>query len=627
MSLHTTGRFANDYDTGESADMTYDYLMNNTNSFSACFCCNPFQEILPENAMNIRGQAFDAMVVVSRPTRRIASSDFLLSFDHPTSPFPPVPHNTNITSTTTSTSTPNSSTKSLRLSHHNNSSNHTNNNNNIITGSLPLKESYQDYECEALLEVVHPQRGGGNVYFPITHDPVQKRNRIGGHNACPNCNSMDERRNSINQHNQHHNHSSPLHLPLHHHNDTTTNNRNQQQQQQDAHEQASLQDLLQLLKPGKNEIRYLFRTKQRVLGSASASIYLWEANDRIVVCDVDGTLTKSNVTGMYHTLLRENYHVHCHDQVCHFMTSLISNPNNHKESTPTTTSETERATTTKDNSHDDDPNLVTNGGGGGGGGKIRILYLSSRPIFIADKTRKFLTHVTQPSAAQQPQSQSSKTQPTNNNINNNNSSHELWKQPQASSQELELASSRSLTSSSSSCHRLPEGPLMGFSGRLLDVMKMELVSYTVHLFKASLLMEQIVKPFSYVISLPRKKLFVGAFGNTLMDVAAYHMAGMELSQIYFIDKKSRIFCLDKNRSAIMLQQPKQQPSKSTPPSNNNNLGDQEEHELLPINGHIPYLKTPLTTKECQQLMGTVFYGYHDPGLLPHVLAASSTKQS
>jgi phosphatidate phosphatase PAH1 len=55
----------------------------------------------------------------------------------------------------------------------------------------------------------------------------------------------------------------------------------------------SLYDKLVL---GKNMIRYSFvnHTTNQVLGLAEANLFVWDYASNIIVCDIDGTITKSN---------------------------------------------------------------------------------------------------------------------------------------------------------------------------------------------------------------------------------------------------------------------------------------------------------------------------------------------
>jgi LNS2 (Lipin/Ned1/Smp2) len=343
--------------TEETDDAVYDSL----DSFAACFCCNPFENFLPE-FISVQGQAFDVIVIQSASTGRVASSDFRINFEHPTTPFPP-------------------------------------------------KESTMETEhCEALLEVVDEKLG--KVYFPIDHHSLHKRCRLRG---TPKCDSM-----------------------------TRSAACQARSRSEAGTEQETLQLLAKMLTPGRNDVRYLFRTENRVLGIAIASVYLWHDTDKVVVCDVDGTITKSNIRGIYDTIVAEKY-MHCHEKVCAFLTRVKNGGKEHHDDE------------NPQQPIDDRP-------------KVNILYLSSRPLAIANSTRKFLSKVRQPQQEEEPK-------------------------PKKSWSKRSLNNSKGETTAPEEQHRLPDGPLIGFPGKLTEVLKMEMVTHSVHLFKASTLLEQVVTPF------------------------------------------------------------------------------------------------------------------------------------
>ena len=51
------------------------------------------------------------------------------------------------------------------------------------------------------------------------------------------------------------------------------------------------------LKYGENTIDFWLTTMLQGTTKISASIYLWNSNDNIVISDIDGTITKSDVMG------------------------------------------------------------------------------------------------------------------------------------------------------------------------------------------------------------------------------------------------------------------------------------------------------------------------------------------
>ena len=52
------------------------------------------------------------------------------------------------------------------------------------------------------------------------------------------------------------------------------------------------------LKPGSNEIVFSVTTQYQGTTKCSCSVFVWSQTDRIVISDIDGTITKSDVRGM-----------------------------------------------------------------------------------------------------------------------------------------------------------------------------------------------------------------------------------------------------------------------------------------------------------------------------------------
>ena len=214
-------------------------------------------------------------------------------------------------------------------------------------------------------------------------------------------------------------------------------------QQESRHDQTALQALANILQSGCNSGRYLLLDESdAVVAAAMVNIRLWSDQDRIAVVDIDGTITKSNIRGVFDTVLTQNY-IYCHDGVCELLSRLPKD--------------------------------------------FRVVYLTARPISLSDKTRDFLSSLRQAD------------------------------------------------------HGLPEGALIGFTGSLAQMIFMELVYKSANVFKKEALQRHIVSPFNALGSAVR---FGAAFGNTLMDMEAYHTAGINLHSMYLIDKKSIIYCLD-----------------------------------------------------------------------------------
>lgn len=305
------------------------------------------------------------------------------------------------------------------------------------------------------------------------------------------------------------------------------------------HDAKTLGKLTSFLKKGCNAARYLLQNADgETIAIAPFNIFLWSCTDRIMVVDVDGTITRSNIRGVVDTIVTEQY-TYCHDGVCEFLSSSSSLLRNMSSS---------------ENGENDSKN---NGGDGDDEGDssqshIRLLYLTSRPIGIANTTRKFLSQLRQRDT-----------------------------------------------------HQLPQGPLIGHTGTLPQVLMMELVYKSIHEFKAAALLQHVVQPFA-VMGVHPRNIFVAGFGNTLMDMQAYHMAGMDLGQIYLIDKQSNIYCLDQASKTLSDKDTDDDDDANDSNTSKNNKDNNKQDHPKPRNEYL-------------RMRGTHFMGYLDERLLDHVL--------
>ncbi|CBY07408.1 unnamed protein product [Oikopleura dioica] len=64
------------------------------------------------------------------------------------------------------------------------------------------------------------------------------------------------------------------------------------------------------LQPGRNKIEFVVASKYQGRGYAEASIYLWHHTDKIIVSDIDGTVTKSDVVGQLSNIVYYEYSHH-----------------------------------------------------------------------------------------------------------------------------------------------------------------------------------------------------------------------------------------------------------------------------------------------------------------------------
>jgi hypothetical protein len=246
------------------------------------------------------------------------------------------------------------------------------------------------------------------------------------------------------------------------------------------YDSSALNALADMLESGCNRCRYLLLNEADIVVACTfVNVHLWNDHDRIAIVDIDGTITKSNMRGVFDTILTQTFS-HCHDGVCELLSQLPPG--------------------------------------------VRVVYLTARPMSLSDKTRNFLSSLRQAN------------------------------------------------------HSLPQGALIGFTGSLTQMLFMELIHKSANEFKKEAIQRHVVRPFQ---TLGVTVTFSAAFGNTLMDMEAYHAAGMDLHSIYLVDKQSRIFCLD-----------------------GKNLGGTK----VVVDRHEFYLLS----------RGSNFYGYKDQKLLTHI---------
>ena len=242
-----------------------------------------------------------------------------------------------------------------------------------------------------------------------------------------------------------------------------------------------------------------------VIAIAPALLHMWSSADSVIVSDIDGTVTKSDVRGVLDTVVTERFE-YVHRGVCDLYQKLHS----------INIADEEASFGGKSDGDGDNGNDATDGG------QVRFLYLSSRPLSLVNSTRRFLTCLVQ---------------------GTNSAGNQMRRR------------------------MLPPGPLFCHPGSLSTVLLTELWNKNTHQFKADVLARQVVLPFaaagrdcytadddannseekkSSVSSRPgkKRKLFLAGFGNKAMDAAAYEMAGIEKKDIYIINKESFLVCMD-----------------------------------------------------------------------------------
>jgi hypothetical protein len=296
-----------------------------------------------------------------------------------------------------------------------------------------------------------------------------------------------------------------------------------------------------LLHNGSNSIRYILAVarnnhhtssiplqKYKAIDSVQASLYLWNVNDCVVVFDIDGTITRSNVRGVISTIVTEKYD-HVHDGICTFLTSLV----NHKH-------EEEPTHKARDSTHGDvvvtsDPNQQ-NQLNQGGIGNVRVLYLSARPVKFIQSTRKFIHQLRQhPTHSQE----ISNSQNNNSEGGGGESNCLSCFNPTLSIYDEEYDFCND-SIQDNNVPRLPPGPIFLNPEKLSSVLYTEMVTKTIYEFKSETLLRQVVTPFVAAGKEKDEKIFLAGFGNTELDAKAYSLVGMEKEQIFIIDKKSKL---------------------------------------------------------------------------------------
>jgi len=294
-----------------------------------------------------------------------------------------------------------------------------------------------------------------------------------------------------------------------------------------------------ILNYGRNLLRYtLFSKKGTIVATAEAHLYLWKSSDSVIVSDVDGTVTKSDIRGVINTVIQDQFD-YCHGGICKFYHDMLeyygskNDRDENEDCRGTEISRWDNGPECRHSSASDPPPPRSRKDG-----EIRFLYLSSRPISLVSQTRKLLLSLQQ--------------------------------------------------TSEQKVYGLPPGPILCHTGPLSSVLYAELVAKNVHEFKADVLARQVVLPFvaargedwkvlssrrrngdalnetrdgdisknyerkgsdrswsglSEVSSLFDDRLFLAGFGNKVTDAMAYEMAGIDRHDIYIIDKESRIMCM------------------------------------------------------------------------------------
>lgn len=282
----------------------------------------------------------------------------------------------------------------------------------------------------------------------------------------------------------------------------------------------------QVLIPGRNLVRYILVRKSRKegsndenivpIGTAEAFCFLWSVHDKIIISDIDGTVTKSNVRGFVSTIVTEKYG-HVHDGICSLFSELVKydGRNENSDSMGETTSAASDSSTGEE--EEEDQNIQSTHKRG----QVRFLYLSARPLRLINATRKFISLLSQ-------------TQAPLADVSNGKKTFTSCLDPS------DCVIEDGTIEPSKEEYRLPPGPVLTHTGTPSAVFMTEMTK-TTHEFKADTLTRQVVLPF---VAAGKKysgsRLFVAGFGNQRTDYLAYEMSGMNSHDIYIIDKNSQL---------------------------------------------------------------------------------------
>ena len=273
-----------------------------------------------------------------------------------------------------------------------------------------------------------------------------------------------------------------------------------------------------ILNYGRNLLRYtLISEKGITIATAEAYMYLWKSVDSVVVSDVDGTVTKSDVWGVIDSVLQDKFE-HIHKGICQFYHKVMDigiDNGNHGEA--------------KEESRDKSD------------GQIRFLYLSSRPISLVSQTRKLLLSLSQACPQNNmyglpPGPILCHTGPLSSVLYSELVTKDIYQfkaDVLARQVVLPFVAARGEDWKNNSSRRRTKS----IDDRFFE----ERTSRDMNLSEHDVL-DRNWSGMS-VVSLWDDRLFLAGFGNKVTDAIAYEMAGIDRHDIYIIDKESRILCM------------------------------------------------------------------------------------
>mmetsp|Transcript_27972 Transcript_27972/g.32254 ORF Transcript_27972/g.32254 Transcript_27972/m.32254 type:complete len:372 (+) Transcript_27972:128-1243(+) len=129
----------------------------------------------------------------------------------------------------------------------------------------------------------------------------------------------------------------------------------------------------QIIQPGAKNLILFTAQYHRIERKIKlfSNMHMWSSTDSIVVSDIDGTVTKSDIRGVLNTVLTEGY-TYAHPGICKLYSDLVKCADYKSETTCCVTQTVKMS-------------------------KLRFLYLTSRPLVLLDMTRKFLISLRQTS--------------------------------------------------------------------------------------------------------------------------------------------------------------------------------------------------------------------------------------
>ena len=242
-----------------------------------------------------------------------------------------------------------------------------------------------------------------------------------------------------------------------------------------------------------------------VIAVAPALLHLWSSADSVIVSDIDGTVTKSDVRGVLDTVVTERFE-HVHGGVCDLYQKLSKVDIANQDSIGSS-----------GNGAIDDPNSDK--------GQVRFLYLSSRPLSLVNSTRRFLRCLVQGVNAAGDKIHRRMLPPG-----------PLFCHPGTLSTVLVTELWNKNTHQFKS-DVLTRQVVLPFAAAGRDCFAAEENDADEN--------EDDAKFCSPSRGRRRqRKLFLAGFGNKAMDAAAYEMAGIEKKNIYIINKESNLVCMD-----------------------------------------------------------------------------------